>query len=101
MSLEFDPQCGTAQVEDTLQVYIPSRNNAGQVWLNSAQTINVNSSQESEDDQYTPYWPVFRKFSGSTDWPTTALLLPGRVFISLWICFEIYFITLPYNINFI
>ncbi|GFY47108.1 hypothetical protein TNIN_284731 [Trichonephila inaurata madagascariensis] len=78
MSLEFDPQCGTAQVEDTLQVYVPSRNNSGQVWLNNAQTINVNGAPDLEDDQYTPYWPVFRKFSGNFDWPTTALLLPGN-----------------------
>ncbi|XP_054723026.1 E3 ubiquitin-protein ligase MYCBP2-like [Uloborus diversus] len=78
LSLEFDPQCGTAQVEDTLQIYIPSRNNSGQVWLNSAQTINVTGSQDCEEDQYMPYWPVFRKFSGSFDWPTTALLLPGN-----------------------
>lgn len=77
LSLEFDPQCGTAQVEDTLQVHIPSRNNAGQMWLNSSQINTASGSQDFEDDQYVPYWPVFRKFSGSFDWPSTALLLPG------------------------
>ncbi|XP_042905925.1 E3 ubiquitin-protein ligase MYCBP2 isoform X1 [Parasteatoda tepidariorum] len=78
ISLEFDPQCGTAQVEDTLQVYIPSKNNSGSVWLSSAQTINIAGSSESDEDQFAPYWPVFRKFSGNFDWPTTALLLPGN-----------------------
>lgn len=42
---------------------------------------NVNGSQDFEDDQYLPYWPVFRKFSGSFDWPSTALLLPGKSFL--------------------
>ncbi|GIX94124.1 e3 ubiquitin-protein ligase MYCBP2 [Caerostris extrusa] len=78
MSLEFDHQCGTAQVEDTLQVCVPSRNNSGQIWLNNNQVINVNGTTDFDDDQYTPYWPVFRKFSGNFDWPTTALLLPGN-----------------------
>ncbi|KAG8179148.1 hypothetical protein JTE90_015337 [Oedothorax gibbosus] len=78
LSLEFDPQCGTAQVEDTLQVYVPSKNNTGQVWLSNAQTINVTGASDSDDDHYTPYWPVFRKFSGKLDWPTTSLLLPGN-----------------------
>lgn len=78
LSLEFDPQCGTAQVEDTLQVFVPSKNNTGQVWLNNAQTINVTGAPDTDNDQFTPYWPVFRKFSGKFDWPTTSLLLPGN-----------------------
>lgn len=76
ISLEFDPQCATAQVEDSLQLYIPSKSNYGGVWLNATQITNVANS--SEDEHYLPYWPVFRKFSGQTDWPTTALILPGN-----------------------
>lgn len=47
------------------------------MWLNSSQLNTVSGSQDFEDDQYVPHWPVFRKFSGSFDWPSTALLLPG------------------------
>lgn len=61
MTLEFSPECGTAQAEDSLQLYIPA--------LGSR---NVN------DEDCNPYWPALHKFSNiPSQWPQSALLLPG------------------------
>lgn len=61
MTLEFSPECGTAQAEDSLQLYIPS--------VKSLSPI---------DGDLTPYWPTLHKFSNvPSQWPQCALLLPG------------------------
>ena len=66
--LEFDPQCGTAQVEDTLQLYVPARHShSAPRW----------SRPKPEDVDLTNWWPVYKKFSGSANWPSLALVLPG------------------------
>ncbi|XP_062420974.1 E3 ubiquitin-protein ligase MYCBP2 isoform X2 [Pungitius pungitius] len=66
-TIEFDQQCGTAQPEDVLRLLIPSRtlhlsSLGGKPLLHD--TINT--------------WTELKKFSGSTGWPTTVLVLPGN-----------------------
>jgi RCR-type E3 ubiquitin transferase len=62
MCLEFDSQCCTAQVEDSLQIYLPSA-----------------SSRNSEDQSsLSDYWPVSSKFNGANNWPKASLVLPGN-----------------------
>lgn len=67
ISVEFDSQCGTAQPEDSLQLYIPSL------------TASLTPQARSEDDEAptSPYWSVLHKFSGSSNWPQMAVVLPG------------------------
>lgn len=66
-TIEFDPQCGTAQPEDVLRLLIPSR------------TLHLSSMVGKpliHDTINT--WTELKKFSGSTGWPTTVLVLPGE-----------------------
>ncbi|XP_039539332.1 E3 ubiquitin-protein ligase MYCBP2 isoform X14 [Pimephales promelas] len=67
MTVEFDPQCGTAQPEDVLRLLIPSRSmhfsGLGSKAL-AHETINS--------------WTELKKFSGSNGWPTSVLVLPGN-----------------------
>ncbi|XP_030198582.1 E3 ubiquitin-protein ligase MYCBP2 isoform X5 [Gadus morhua] len=66
-SIEFDPQCGTAQPEDVLRLFIPSR------------TLHLSSLAAKPLAQDTiNTWIELRKFSGATGWPTTVLVLPGN-----------------------
>ncbi|CAH1777009.1 unnamed protein product [Owenia fusiformis] len=62
LSLEFDPQCGTAQNEDILHVSIPS---------NSVTTIEGST-------EVVKSWNVMRKLSGTTNWPQMAVILAGN-----------------------
>ena len=62
MCLEFDSQCCTSQVEDYLQLFLPSANPKSR-----GHAFNISD-----------YWPVLRKFSGSDNWPSNSLLLPGK-----------------------
>ncbi|KAM9674292.1 E3 ubiquitin-protein ligase MYCBP2 isoform 12-T13 [Dama dama] len=68
MTLEFDPQCGTAQSEDVLRLLIPVRTvqNSGYGPKLTAVHENLNS------------WIELKKFSGSSGWPTMVLVLPGN-----------------------
>ena len=70
MTLEFDPQCGTAQSEDVLRLLIPIRivQNSGYGPKLTAVHENLNS------------WIELKKFSGSSGWPTMVLVLPGKFF---------------------
>ena len=84
MVLEFDAQCGTAQAEDTLQLYIPCHFKEN--------SLCPLTGQEEEDDQQptSVLWPVLKKFHG-TNWPKSAVVLPGKfsfVFIYLFIFFN-------------
>ncbi|KAK7153725.1 hypothetical protein R3I94_007181 [Phoxinus phoxinus] len=67
ITVEFDPQCGTAQPEDVLRLLIPSRSmhfsGLGSKAL-AHETINS--------------WTELKKFSGSNGWPTSVLVLPGN-----------------------
>lgn len=65
-SIEFDPQCGTAQPEDVLRLLIPSR---------TIHLSNLGGKPLIHDTINT--WTELKKFSGSTGWPTTVLVLPG------------------------
>ncbi|XP_035248710.1 E3 ubiquitin-protein ligase MYCBP2 isoform X4 [Anguilla anguilla] len=67
MTIELDPQCGTAQAEDVLRLLIPSRS----LYLSGPgsktlphETINT--------------WTELKKFSGTSGWPNSVLLLPGN-----------------------
>uniref|UniRef100_A0A671QW42 E3 ubiquitin-protein ligase MYCBP2 n=1 Tax=Sinocyclocheilus anshuiensis TaxID=1608454 RepID=A0A671QW42_9TELE len=67
MTVEFDPQCGTAQPEDVLRLLIPSRSMHFSGLGSKAlvhETINS--------------WTELKKFSGSSGWPTAVLVLPGN-----------------------
>ena len=67
MTLEFVPECGTAQAEDSLQLYIPAMN-----------TDQLNDNEESSED-CLPYWPVLHRFSNNpSQWPQSAVVLPGK-----------------------
>jgi len=78
MVLEFDPLCGTAQVEDYLQLYIPVRSSTlSFLGCTGAGTVLPESSASSvNNEELTDWWPVLKKFHG-TDFPTMALVLPG------------------------
>jgi len=77
MSLEFDGRCGTAQSDDSLQLYIPTsthlptpspppRGPAG------------DAAGAGVDSEAVPAWcPVLSKFHGVDGWPTSAVILPG------------------------
>ncbi|XP_033631426.1 E3 ubiquitin-protein ligase MYCBP2-like isoform X2 [Asterias rubens] len=68
MLLEFDAQCGTAQPEDGLQLYIPAR----------GVPRPKKKGEETSDDLQLTHWPVLGRFHGSNNWPTSALILPGN-----------------------
>ena len=77
LCIEFDPQCGTAQAEDSLQLYIPS--------LPTVSPVPKRTTDDSECDSFpVPYWPILQKFSGrSRNWPQTAIVLPGECLSSM------------------
>ncbi|XP_055893471.1 E3 ubiquitin-protein ligase MYCBP2-like isoform X4 [Biomphalaria glabrata] len=81
MVLEFDPQCATGQPEDSVQLYIPAFDSLSKSTLSQACKITTSSS---ELDPNTTHWPVLKKFYGNTEWPKSAVILPGHeVIISL------------------
>ncbi|XP_030643001.1 E3 ubiquitin-protein ligase MYCBP2 isoform X2 [Chanos chanos] len=67
MTIEFDPQCGTAQPEDVLRLLIPSRS------LNYSSLGSKPLAHETINS-----WTELKKFSGSSGWPTAVLVLPGN-----------------------
>ncbi|KAG7266723.1 hypothetical protein CRUP_006269 [Coryphaenoides rupestris] len=67
-SIEFDPQCGTAQPEDVLRLFIPSR---------TLQLSSLAAKPPPPQDTINT-WIELKKFSGATGWPTTVLVLPGN-----------------------
>uniref|UniRef100_T1JCF5 RCR-type E3 ubiquitin transferase n=1 Tax=Strigamia maritima TaxID=126957 RepID=T1JCF5_STRMM len=71
MSLEFDPQCGMAQAEDTLQLYVPSKE------IHGCSSTNVTQVEENEQLDL-PYWPIMRKLSAAASWPHSSIVLPGN-----------------------
>ncbi|KAK2118961.1 E3 ubiquitin-protein ligase mycbp2 [Saguinus oedipus] len=68
MTIEFDPQCGTAQSEDVLRLLIPVR-----TVQNSGYGPKLTSVHENLNS-----WIELKKFSGSSGWPTMVLVLPGN-----------------------
>lgn len=72
MVIEFAPGCGTAQNEDSLQLYITS----------NSKDISEKRADEEEGDATTvpiPYWPVLRRLRGGTVWPQNTVVLPGEL----------------------
>ncbi|XP_062904556.1 E3 ubiquitin-protein ligase MYCBP2 isoform X16 [Mobula hypostoma] len=67
MTVEFDPLCGTAQPEDVLRLLIPNKAFQGSGFGPKSTSHDVLNS-----------WIELKKFSGSTGWPTTVLVLPGN-----------------------
>lgn len=61
MCLEFDSQCCTSQIEDSLQLHVPT-------------TLPKSHANVSLAD----YWPVLKKFGGNDNWPSHSILLPGK-----------------------
>ncbi|XP_062862091.1 E3 ubiquitin-protein ligase MYCBP2 isoform X10 [Trichomycterus rosablanca] len=67
MTIEFDPQCGTAQPEDVLRLLIPTR----------AMHFSSLSGRPLAHETINA-WTELKKFSGSNGWPTSILVLPGN-----------------------
>ncbi|KAM8976196.1 E3 ubiquitin-protein ligase MYCBP2 isoform 2-T2 [Pelodytes ibericus] len=67
ISIEFDPQCGTAQSEDVLRLMIPGRS-----------TFISGFGPKHPVHESLNSWVELKKFSGSAGWPTSVLVLPGN-----------------------
>ncbi|KAH9488940.1 E3 ubiquitin-protein ligase mycbp2 [Bulinus truncatus] len=81
MVLEFDSQCATGQPEDSVQLYIPAYNSLAKSIFSQGCKI---TSSSSELDPNTTHWPVLKKFYGHSEWPKSAVILPGNeVILSL------------------
>ncbi|ESO93790.1 hypothetical protein LOTGIDRAFT_153260, partial [Lottia gigantea] len=70
IAIEFDNQCSTAQPEDSLQLSVPT----------SLGSKDLTISTKNQDDQSSKpsYWPLLKKFSGTSNWPKQAVILPGH-----------------------
>eukprot|EP00062_Callorhinchus_milii_P006572 gi/632947251/ref/XP_007888958.1/ PREDICTED: E3 ubiquitin-protein ligase MYCBP2 isoform X6 [Callorhinchus milii] len=67
MTIEFDPQCGTAQQEDMLRLLISNK---------AFHSSGFGTKSMSHDSVNS--WTELKKFFGSSGWPTTVLVLPGN-----------------------
>ncbi|XP_012285925.1 E3 ubiquitin-protein ligase MYCBP2 [Orussus abietinus] len=66
LTVEFTPECGTSQLEDYLQMYIPNVTSSG-----------ARIASASEDNP--THWPVLCKLSSvKSQWPQNAVVLPGN-----------------------
>ena len=84
MVLEFDPQCGTAQNEDTLQLCIPATHRRGAASSSLPPSVaggkppwGIPTKEEAEATVELGWWPVLKKFHGISDWPSVGVVLPG------------------------
>jgi len=89
MSIEFDGDCGTAQSEDCLQLYIPAVTQHITSTSSTASTAAAAAAAAAADDddgvgdgddggvEVSAWWPVLNKFHGTDGWPTSAIILPG------------------------
>jgi RCR-type E3 ubiquitin transferase len=82
MSLEFDPQCGTAQPEDCLKILIPasiqnSKSNKmdeyGKTKIQKNITTNDNEPPAINEQQI-----MIKKFNTENGWSTNAIIVPGN-----------------------
>lgn len=83
MSLEFDPQCGTAQPEDCLKVLIPTNldnlgstnasDEKGKVKVQKNFTSNDRENLSSNDQQI-----LIKKLNTESGWSTNAIIVPGN-----------------------
>ena len=74
MVVEFDPLCATAQPEDNLGVYIPTRKRPPSP---EGSTGSRRRASEDELPQDSVWTLVMKKFHGGTNWPQMAVILPG------------------------
>lgn len=81
MVIEFDPQCGTAQAEDTLQLFVPGYQKM-EAPATPAPIIN-----EEQETSKVAYWPILKKFHGTTTWPKFSVIIPGKVFFVTFHCY--------------
>lgn len=81
ISLEFDPQCGTAQPEDCLKIFIPAniqnirknqKGGKGKVKIQKSFTSNDKDNRTSEEQQI-----MIKKFNTENRWSTNAIIVPG------------------------
>ncbi|XP_043928839.1 E3 ubiquitin-protein ligase MYCBP2 [Protopterus annectens] len=68
ITVEFDPQCGTAQTEDVLRLMIPCR---------TFQSMGVSPKHTAVHESLNT-WVELKKFSGTSGWPSMVLVLPGN-----------------------
>ena len=74
MVVEFDPLCATAQPEDNLGVYIPTRKRPSSP---EGSTGSRRRASEEELPQDSVWTLVMKKFHGGSNWPQMAVILPG------------------------
>lgn len=82
MSLEFDPQCGTAQPEDCLKILIPT-NLESLNYNNTADDkgkvkVHKNISSDRENLPTNDQQILIRKFNTESGWSTNAIIVPGN-----------------------
>ena len=76
MVLEFDPQCGTAQSEDTLQLFVPAHQKPHP---ETAPRTKLSPNMNEVPEQLKmSYWPILKKFFGTTNWPKASVIIPGQ-----------------------
>jgi len=73
MSVEFDARCGTVQLDDSLQLYIPPSASAAA----AAAAGDAGAEAGGDETASTAWCPVLSRFSGAEGWPTSAVILPG------------------------
>lgn len=81
MSLEFDPQCGTAQPEDCLKILIPASmdNKCGKNEDSSKMKIQKNLASNEKDHQTSAEQQIMiKKFNTENGWSTNAIIVPGN-----------------------
>lgn len=82
MSLEFDPQCGTAQPEDCLKILIPANLdniNSGKCDEKGKMKIQKNISfNEKDQHASTEQQIMIKKFNTESGWSTNAIIVPGN-----------------------
>lgn len=79
MSLEFDPQCGTAQPEDCLKILIPAMSDIAR---NTDETgkvkVQKNILSNDKDQQTSNEQIMIKKFNTENGWSTNAIIVPGN-----------------------
>lgn len=82
MSLEFDPQCGTAQPEDCLKILIPaSMDNmrSGKSDEGGKMKVQKNVASNEKDHQTSAEQQIMiKKFNTENGWSTNAIIVPGN-----------------------
>lgn len=77
MAVEFDPRCSTAQIEDSVRLYIPR----DAISTNTNKNKKLNCSELATDDQdmFCNFIAILEKYSGRENWPKKAVILPGTI----------------------